>query len=280
MVKLFYTLEKNYGKVSPLRIDTKLGKLPLKDKGLEMIEFESPAELRRNQLEKLVAGFRLFSYFGYDEGVAGHITFRDPEFSDHFWVNPLGVHFSQIKISDLLLVNHDGEVVQGNRPVNVAAFAIHSRLHKARPDVNAAAHSHSMYGRTFSSLGKLLDPITQDSCAFYERQAMYDHFSGVVEETEEGDRIANSLGDKQVIILKNHGILTTGSSVDIALWYFLSMEKCCQSQLMAEAAGEPTLIPHDVAIKTRGFIANDVALWASFQPLFDMIISAQPDLLD
>ena len=222
----------------------------------------------------------MFSYFGYDEGVAGHITFRDPEFSDHFWVNPLGVHFSQIKISDLLLVNHDGEVVQGNRPVNVAAFAIHSRLHKARPDVNAAAHSHSMYGRTFSSLGKLLDPITQDSCAFYERQAMYDHFSGVVEETEEGDRIANSLGDKQVIILKNHGILTTGSSIDIALWYFLSMEKCCQSQLMAEAAGKPTLIPHEVAIKTRGFIANDVALWASFQPLFDMIVSAQPDLLD
>ena len=109
---------------------------------------------------------------------------------------------------------------------------------------------------------------------------MYDHFSGVVEETEEGDRIANSLGDKQVIILKNHGILTTGSSVDIALWYFLSMEKCCQSQLMAEAAGEPTLIPHDTAIKTRGFIANDVALWASFQPLFDMIVSEQPDLLD
>ena len=102
----------------------------------------------------------------------------------------------------------------------------------------------------------------------------------VVEETEEGDRIANSLGDKQVIILKNHGILTTGSSIDIALWYFLSMEKCCQSQLMAEAAGKPTLIPHEVAIKTRGFIANDVALWASFQPLFDMIVSAQPDLLD
>ncbi len=267
-------------KVSPLRINTELGKLPLKDKGLEMIEFESPAELRRNQLEKLVAGFRLFSYFGYDEGVAGHITFRDPEFSDHFWVNPLGVHFSQIKISDLLLVNHDGEIVQGSKPVNVAAFAIHSRLHKARPDVNAAAHSHSMYGRTFSSLGKFLDPITQDSCAFYERQAIYDDFSGVVEETEEGDRIANSLSDKQVIILKNHGILTTGSSVDIALWYFLSMEKCCQSQLMAEAAGKPTLIPHEVAIKTRGFIANDVALWASFQPLFDMIVNEQPDLLD
>ena len=68
--------------------------------------------------------------------MAGHITYRDPEFKDHFWVNPLGVHFSQISVSDLILVNHDGKVVQGDRDVNVAAFAIHSRLHKARPDVN------------------------------------------------------------------------------------------------------------------------------------------------
>lgn len=267
-------------KVVPLKIDTGLGKVKPKDRGLDMVEFANNDELRRNQLEKLVAGFRLFSYFGYDEGVAGHITYRDPEFHDHFWVNPLGVHFSQIKISDLLLVNHEGEVVQGDRPVNVAAFAIHSRLHKARPDVNAAAHSHSLYGRTFSSLGKMLDPITQDSCAFYERQAIYDSFSGVVEETDEGDRIADALGDKQVLILQNHGLLTTGPSVDIALWYFLSMEKCCQSQLMAEAAGKPTLIPHEVALKTRGFIANDVALWASFQPLFDLILEKQPDILD
>jgi len=267
-------------KVSPLRIDTELGKLPLKDKGLEMVEFESPAELRRNQLEKLVAGFRLFSYFGYDEGVAGHITFRDPEFNDHFWVNPLGVHFSQIKISDLLLVNHDGEVVQGNRPVNVAAFAIHSRLHKARPDVNAAAHSHSIYGRTFSTLGKLLDPISQDACAFYENQGIYKDFSGVVEEVDEGDEIAKALGDKKVAILQNHGILTTGPSVDIALWFYMSMERCCQAQLMAEAAGKPVVIPHETAIKTREFIANDIAAWASYQPAFDKIIKMQPDLLD
>ena len=134
------------GKVTPLRIDTNKGKLPVKQKGLEMKEFASVDELRRDQLEKLAAGFRLFDYFGFNEGVAGHITYRDPEFKDHFWVNPLGVHFSQISVSDLLLVNHDGKVVQGDKDVNVAAFAIHSRLHKARPDVNAAAHSHSIYG--------------------------------------------------------------------------------------------------------------------------------------
>ena len=266
--------------VSPIKIDTTDGRLPLKGKGLEMTEFANAAELRRNQLEKLAAGFRMFAYFGFNEGVAGHITLRDPEFSDHFWVNPLGVHFSQISVSDLILVNHEGKVVQGDKDVNVAAFAIHSRLHAARPDINAAAHSHSIYGRTFSTLGKPLDPISQDACAFYETQAMYKDFSGVVEEVDEGDEIAKALGDKKVIILQNHGILTTGPSVDIALWFYMSMERCCQAQLMAEAAGKPVIIPHETAVKTREFIANDIAAWASYQPAYDMIIKREPDLLD
>ena len=268
------------GKVTPLKIDVNNGRLPLKDKGLDMKDFSSVAELRRDQLEKLAAGVRMFAHFGFNEGVAGHITYRDPEFPDHFWVNPLGVHFSQISVSDLILVNHDGEVVQGDKAVNVAAFAIHSRLHKARPDVNAAAHSHSIYGRTFSTLGKLLDPISQDACAFYETQGIYKDFSGVVEEVDEGDLIAEALGDKKVIILQNHGILTTGPSVDIALWFYMSMERCCQAQLMADAAGKTQLIPHDTAVKTRSFIANDVAAWASFQPAFDMICKKEPDLFD
>ena len=158
--------------VTPIKIDILDGRLPIKGKGLEMTEFANVAELRRNQLEKLAAGFRMFAHFGFNEGVAGHITLRDPEFNDHFWVNPLGVHFSQISVSDLILVNHDGKVVQGDKDVNVAAFSIHSRLHKARPDVNAAAHSHSIYGRTFSTLGKLLDPISQDACAVYDNQGV------------------------------------------------------------------------------------------------------------
>ena len=107
------------GKVTPLKIDVNDGRLPLKDKGLDMKDFSSVAELRRDQLEKLAAGFRMFAHFGFNEGVAGHITYRDPEFPDHFWVNPLGVHFSQISVSDLILVNHEGEVVQGDKAVNV-----------------------------------------------------------------------------------------------------------------------------------------------------------------
>src|SRR5213594_295148 len=144
-------------------------------------KFATAAEERTHRKRMLAAAFRLFSRFGFDEGVAGHVTARDPELLDHFWVNPFGMHFSQIRVSDLILVNHQGEVVQGDYQVNQAAFAIHSQVHAARPDVIAAAHTHSVYGKTWSSLGRLLDPITQDVCAFYDDHALLDDFTGVVQ---------------------------------------------------------------------------------------------------
>src|SRR3954463_7637735 len=101
-------------------------------------------EERLHRKQNLAAAFRLFSRFGFDEGVAGHITARDPEMTDHFWVNPFGMHFGHIRVSDLVLVNHRGEVVEGGKPVNAAAFAIHGAIHEARPDVVAAAHAHSL----------------------------------------------------------------------------------------------------------------------------------------
>ena len=132
--------------------------------------------------QRLASAFRLFAKFGFSEGVAGHITARDPELLDHFWVNPFGMHFAQICVSDLILVNEKGDVVEGKRSVNEAAFAIHSRLHMARPDVVAAAHAHSLYGKTWSSLGRLLDPFTQDACAFYGDHSLFDDYTGVVYE--------------------------------------------------------------------------------------------------
>ena len=202
--------------------------------------FESPAEERTHLRQRLAAGFRLFGRFGFDEGVAGHITARDPERSDCFWVNPFGMSFKQIRASDLILVSHEGEVVEGDWPVNQAAFAIHSRVHAARPDVIAAAHSHSKYGRAFSTLGQKLDPITQDSCAFFDDHEVFDDFTGVVNDTAEGDRIAGALGKNKAAILQNHGLLTVGTSVDAAVWWFITMERSCEVQLAAMAAGTPS----------------------------------------
>src|SRR3954465_4566119 len=187
--------------------------------------FESVEEEREYRKVRLAAAFRLFSRFGFDEGVAGHITARDPELADHFWVNPFGMHFGHIRASDLIPVTPQGDVVQGARPVNGAAFAIHSQIHAARPDAVAAAHSHSTYGRAFSTLGKPLSPITQDVGAFYDGHAVFDDYTGVVLDVEEGKRIAHALGDYKAAILRNHGILTVGHSVDEAAWLYITMER-------------------------------------------------------
>ncbi|NDE75929.1 MAG: class II aldolase/adducin family protein [Proteobacteria bacterium] len=130
--------------------------------------FDNVEDERRHRKEKLAGALRIFGRLGFAEGVAGHITVRDPEFPDLFWVNPLGLSFRHMTVSDLILVDHNGDIVYGRRPVNRAAFVIHSAIHEARPDVIAAAHSHSVHGKAWSSLGRPLDPITQDACYFYE----------------------------------------------------------------------------------------------------------------
>jgi len=237
-------------------------------------------EIRQDRKNKLAAALRLFGKFGFDEGVAGHITVRDPELTDHFWVNPMGKSFKQIKVSDLLLVSHTGEVVQGSGLLNGAAFTIHSQIHMSNPAITAAAHSHSVYGKAFSALGKTLDPLTQDSCAFYDDHVLFDDFSGVVLDNTEGEKIAAALGDRKAAILQNHGLLTVGDSLDAAAWWYITMERSCQAQLMAEAAGTPQLIEHDVALHTRETVGSALAGWFSFQPLYDVITEEQPDLLN
>jgi len=235
---------------------------------------------RRHRKERLAASFRLFGRFGFDEGVAGHITARDPERLDHFWVNPFAMNFKQISVSDLLLVNDDGDVVEGDRPVNRAAFAIHSQVHAARPDVVAAAHAHSVHGKAFSSLGRLLDPITQDSCIFYDDHALFDDFTGVVLDAEEGKRIAHALGGSKAVILRNHGLLTVGHTVEEAAYWFISMERTCQAQLLASAAGDPISIDPEMAALTAGQVGSHPAGAFGFAPLWDWITAEEPDLLN
>ena len=244
----------------------------------EIPTFATAEEERTYRKQHLAAAFRIFARFGWSEGTAGHITARDPELLDHFWVNPYGMHFSQIKVSDLLLVNDKGEVVHGSSSVNTAGFAIHSQVHSARPDVVSAAHAHSMYGKTWSSLGRLLDPITQDVCSFYNDHALFDDFTGVVLEPEEGKRLAHALGEKKAVILQNHGLLTVGQTVDEAAWWFIKMERSCESQLLAESVGQPKLISPQVAELTRVQSGTPRAGWYSFQPLFDWISEQEPSL--
>jgi ribulose-5-phosphate 4-epimerase/fuculose-1-phosphate aldolase len=164
--------------------------------------------------------------------------------------------------------------------VNQAAFTVHAQVHAARPDVVAVAHCHSVHGRALSALGDLLDPITQESCAFYEDHALYDTYSGVTVDAEEGRRIAGVLGSGKALVLRNHGLLTVGDSVDAAAWWFLSLERSCQVQLTARAAGRPVLIEHRQAVATREQLGGDLVAWINYQPLWREISRAEPDLFD
>ena len=125
-----------------------------------------------------------------------------------------------------------------------------------------------------------IDPITQDVCAFYNDHAVFNDYTGVVLDVEEGKRIAHALGEGKAAILRNHGLLTVGQSVDEAAWWFITMERSCHVQLLAEAAGKPKQIDKEMAALTQTQVGSHLAGWFSFQPLWERIVREQPDLLD
>jgi ribulose-5-phosphate 4-epimerase/fuculose-1-phosphate aldolase len=243
--------------------------------------FATVEDERLHRKQKLAAALRIFGRVGFGEGVAGHITVRDPEFPELFWVNPFAVSFRHMRVSDLILVDHDGNVVYGNRMVNRAAFVIHSAVHEARPDIIAAAHSHSVHGKAFSSLGIPLDPLTQDSCVFYQDHVVITAQRGRVQfDADDGRNSSPSSGRGKAAIHQNHGLFTVGQSVDEPPSWFLSMDRTCQAQLLAMAAGTPSTDPaRGCAVHLRADGSN-FAGWLSFQPLWQEICRTDPDLFD
>ncbi|KIW88612.1 uncharacterized protein Z519_10658 [Cladophialophora bantiana CBS 173.52] len=240
-------------------------------------KFDNFAAQRQWQLEHMAAAFRHWAREGFVEGISGHISVRDPENHEVFWTNPLGVHFGLLKASDMIAVNLAGKVVGGNttRPPNAAGFLIHSEVHKARPDVVAICHAHTVYGKAWSVFGKPLEMLTQDSCKFYKAHSVYNSFGGVVLASEEGAQIAKALGPtNKACILRNHGLLTVGKTVDEAAFLFLSLEHACQGQLLAEAASQggnlpKVLISEEEAAYTKKMESDEQTCYAEFQVYVD-----------
>lgn len=187
-------------------------------------------------------------------------------------------------MSDLILVNESGKIVAGKQaPLNKAAFAIiHTSIHKARPDVVAAAHSHTIFGKTWASSGKLLDPLTQDACIFYEDHGLFNDYNVVLGELSEGDRIAEAFEDKKAVILQNHGLLTVGHIIEECVFWFTTMECSCQSQLLAEETGNDLIkIDPKITQMTRDYeVGFPLAGYFSAQLLFQDIFHEQADLVD
>ncbi|KAK4629412.1 hypothetical protein CLAFUR4_08632 [Fulvia fulva] len=232
------------------------------------------ASHRQWTLEHMALAFRVFARKDYCEGMAGHISVRDPENPHTFWTNPLGRHFGLLKASDMILVDYDGKAIGGNmsRPANAAGFLIHSAVHKARPDVTAACHTHSPAGKAWSAFARPLEMLNQDVTYFYgEAQAVYKDFGGVVFTEEEGQRLAAALGPKgKGMILRNHGLLTVGQTVDEAAYLYTLMERSCEVQLQVEAAaanGIPKVYAPDESARYTFEMASDPeALYCEFQP--------------
>ncbi|KAH6950382.1 putative aldolase [Ilyonectria sp. MPI-CAGE-AT-0026] len=195
---------------------------------------------RAFMLEHMAHAFHVFARRGYSEGMAGHISVRDPEFPDKFWTNPLGVHFALLEPEDMVLVNEDGDIIGGNtkRPVNAAGFLIHSAIHRARPDVIAACHCHSRFGKAWSAFGRPFEMLNGDAAMFYgEAQGVHASYGGVVFDETLSSPLATALGPKgRGLIMQNHGLLTVGQTVDEAAYLFTLMERCCEIQLFVEAA--------------------------------------------
>lgn len=250
--------------------------------------FENKEDERAYQKQHLAAAFRVFAKQGFDEGVAGHISLRDPINPDHFWINPLSTHFSQISVSDLVLVNDHGEVLPGGAqsPINGPAFAIHSEIHKARPDLNAACHAHSVYGKAFSCFGRPIEMLYQDALRFYNDLAVYPRFGGTVISTEEGARIAKALGPTcRSVLLQNHGMITCGRTVDEAAFLFIALDRCCHAQLLANAAAAcpgwgKVLIGDKEAEFTHKKSGNPSKMWLAFQPYYDQVVKEDPSMLE
>ena len=264
------------------KLEQELG-LTLSGDGLkwpDMPGFASKADERLHRKQRLAAAYRIFAFYGLDSGIGGHITVRDPILTDHFWVNPLGVHFSRICVSDLVLVNHDGQIVEGTRTINAAAYAIHSSIHRARPDIHAAAHSHSRFSTTFASLGKLLPPITQEACSFYRDHALYDGYGGVAADVSEAELIARALGRHKAVVCRNHGAFTVGYTVEEAVFWFLRMERAFEQTLLAWSAGTPVEIDHTTALLAARQVGSHKSGWYSLMPLMDKILAEQPDCLN
>jgi len=245
-------------------------------------EFRSHEEHRHYLKQRLVAACRAFALFNLDYGFAGHLTVRDPEHPHLYWTNPMCVHFSRVKMSNLILADHTGTVVQGNYAINRAGYVLHAAVHEEHPDIVAMCHAHTEYGTAFASLGRPLDPISQDACAFYEDHVVIKDEAGqVAVETKAGLSVASHFKDVRAAIHQNHGLLTVSRhSIEAAAFWFIALERCCKQQLMIEAAGhKPTLVPHDRAIYSREHVGSEYIGWLHFQPIWEQLEATQPDML-
>lgn len=196
----------------------------------------SPEEIRQRRKRDVALGYRLLASQRWGDLGDGHISARDPERTDCFWMLRLGVSYHEAKVRDLVLVGPDSSLVEGEGMINMAAYYIHHPILMARPDAVSATHVHTGWGTPFSAEVRPIEPISQEACIFFEDHAIFDDEEVQVQSTVAGQRIADSLGNNRAIILRNHGLLTVGASVSESVGCFVTMERVAEVHMKVRDA--------------------------------------------
>ena len=199
----------------------------------------------------LAAAYRLVARFGWDDLIFTHLSARVPGTDHHFLINPYGLMFHEITASSLVKIDAEGNIVEDNGyQVNPAGFTIHSAIHLAREDAGCVMHLHNHAGTAVSAQKGGLLPITQTGMLVYNRIA-YHEYEGVALDLDERERIVRDLGDKDIMILRNHGTLSVGETVPAAFTLMYFLENACEKQIRAQAGGELHFPPQTAIDKTR-----------------------------
>jgi ribulose-5-phosphate 4-epimerase/fuculose-1-phosphate aldolase len=205
----------------------------------------------------LACAYRLAAYYEWDDFVFTHISARLPGTEGHFLLNPLDHLFEEITASSLVAIDGWGNKVRGGaEPINRAGFAIHSAIHRSREDAHCVVHLHTPEGQAVSAMKEGLLPLTQNAMLIRDDIAYHD-YGGPVLAGDEAGRLLTALGDKHYMLLRNHGILTLGSTVGMALMRAFLLLRACHTQVMALAAGRKgVILPEDKVISDTAATAN------------------------
>ena len=221
-------------------------------------------QARAARQRDLVLGYRIFAALGWGDMGDGHISARDPEREDCFWVLADDTPFPRASVEDLVLVGPDGAPLAGPRGANPPAYFIHWPILAARRDVVSAAHTHTPHGTPFSAEARGIEPITQESCIFFEDCAVFDDEEVQVQSVACGGRIAQALGRRRGIVLRNHGLLTVGATVREAVAWFVTMERVAQAHLEVNA-------PRPIDAPAARFAKADLATPRHAQRVFSFL---------
>jgi ribulose-5-phosphate 4-epimerase/fuculose-1-phosphate aldolase len=195
-------------------------------------------ERERQARVDLAAAHRLAVHFGFSEGIDNHFTLLVPGHADRFFLAPFGLHWSEIRASDFLVVDFAGNKLAGDGPIEDTAFHIHAPLHAARPDVRCVMHTHMPYATALAMLeAPELLMASQNAIGFSGLVGLYD-YAGLALDSSEGQRMAAALGGKTVLLLRNHGVVTTGASVAEAFNTLYFFERAAMTQILAQSSGQ------------------------------------------